>query len=67
MVDVFIPYDEVEAAADALRILWNSDKNQAALQETGHGASWALMARTALAAAKTVRGRCVAPAPEGMQ
>lgn len=50
---------EIEAAGDALRILWNSDENQAALKETGGGASWFYQARIALEAAAAVRGRHV--------
>jgi len=51
--------EEIEAAGDALRILWNSDENQAALKETGAGANWFYQARLALEAAAAVRGRIV--------
>lgn len=51
--------EEIEAAGDALRILWNSDENQASLKETGHGANWFWQARMALEAAAAVRGRHV--------
>lgn len=51
-----IPEAEIEAAADALRILWNSDRNQQSLKETGHGANWLWQARLALEAALAVRG-----------
>lgn len=50
---------ELDAAADALRILWNSEENQRSLRETGHGANWLLQARVALEAALSVRGRSV--------
>jgi hypothetical protein len=52
-----VPADEIEAAGDALRILWQSDENQAALKETGHGANWFWQARLALEAAAAIRGR----------
>ena len=52
-----VPAPEIEAAADALRILWNSEENQRALRETGCGANWLLQARCALEAAQAVRGR----------
>jgi hypothetical protein len=52
-----VPPEEIEAAGDALRILWESDENQAALKETGHGANWFWQARLALEAAAAVRGR----------
>lgn len=54
-----VPGAEIEAAADALRILWNSDENQQAIKETGHGAGWLWQARLALEAALAVRGRSV--------
>jgi hypothetical protein len=54
-----VPAHEIEAAADALRILWNSEENQRAIKETGHGANWLLQARLALEAALAVRGRDV--------
>lgn len=54
-----VPADEIEAAGDALRILWQSDENQAALKETGHGANYFWQARLALEAAAAVRGRRV--------
>lgn len=50
---------EIEAAGDALRILWQSDENQAALKESGHGANYFWQARLALEAAAAVRGRHV--------
>lgn len=62
-----IPNAEIEAAADALRILWNSDKNQTSLKETGFGASWLLQAQTALEAALSVRNRIVSDAPDSTQ
>jgi hypothetical protein len=52
-----VPADEIEAAGDALRILWQSNENQAALKATGHGANWFWQARLALEAAAAVRGR----------
>jgi hypothetical protein len=55
---------EIEAAADALRILWNSDRNQQALKETGAGAGWLLQAQVALEAALLVRGRVVMEAAD---
>ena len=57
--DSQVPNDEIEAAADALRILWNSDRNQQSLKETGHGAGWLYQAQVALEAALAVRGRGV--------
>ena len=54
-----VPAEEIEAAGDALRILWQSDENQAALKETGHGANYFWQARLALEAAAAVRGRHV--------
>lgn len=62
-----VPEAEIEAAADALRILWNGDENQASLKATGHGAGWLYQARVALEAALAVRGRHITSAPEGMQ
>lgn len=52
-----IPDLEVEIAADALRVLWESDRNRQAIRETGHGASYLYMAIVALEAAAKVRGR----------
>jgi hypothetical protein len=52
-----IPNLEVEIAADALRDLWQSDQNQQAIRETGHGASFLYMAIVALEAAAKVRGK----------
>lgn len=54
-----VPASEIEAAADALRILWESEENQRALKETGCGANWLWQARLALEAALAVRGRSV--------
>lgn len=54
-----VPSHEIEAAADALRILWNSEENQKAIKETGMGASWLFQAKLALEAALAVRGRDV--------
>jgi hypothetical protein len=54
-----VPAAEIEAAADALRILWESPENQHALKETGCGANWLWQARLALEAALAVRGRSV--------
>lgn len=54
-----VPPEEIEAAADALRILWNSEENQKSLKETGFGANWLYQARVALEAALAVRGRGV--------
>lgn len=65
--DTPVPAAEIEAAADALRILWNGEQNQAAIKETGHGASWLYQARLALEAALAVRGRQVMDTPKGMQ
>jgi hypothetical protein len=48
---------EIEAAADALRILWQGEENQRSLRETGFGANYLLQARVALEAALLVRGR----------
>lgn len=58
-----VPSAEIEAAADALRILWNSERNQQSIRETGHGAGWLLQAQVALEAALSVRGRIVTEAP----
>jgi hypothetical protein len=52
-----IPELEAEIAADALRALWQSDRNQQAIRETGHGASFLYMAIVALEAAAKVRGK----------
>jgi hypothetical protein len=49
-----IPNLEVEIAADAIRELWQSDRNQQAIRETGHGASLAIVA---IEAAAKVRGK----------
>lgn len=54
-----VPAAEIEAAADALRTLWESAENQRALKETGHGANWLLQARLALEPALSVCGRSV--------
>lgn len=54
-----VPAAEIEAAADALRILWESEENQRALRETGGGANWLWQARLALEAALAVRGKAV--------
>lgn len=62
-----IPHAEIEAAADALRILWNSEKNQNSLRETGFGASYAYQARVALEAALAVRNRIVSESPTSTQ
>lgn len=53
--------NEIEAAADALRILWESAENQQALRERGAGASWLHQAKIALEAALAVRERPVVP------
>jgi hypothetical protein len=52
-----IPALEAEIAADAIRDLWQSDRNQQAIRETGHGASFLAMAIVALEAAARVRGK----------
>jgi hypothetical protein len=52
-----IPDLEVEIAADAIRELWQSDRNQLAIRETGHGASFLALAIAALEAAARVRGK----------
>lgn len=65
--DSVIPNQEIEAAADALRVLWNSERNQRAIKETGHGAAWTLQAQVALEAALSVRGRVVSESPAGTQ
>lgn len=62
-----VPRNEIEAAADALRILWNSEENQTAIKESGHGASWFLMAKVALEAALAVRDRIVSESPKANQ
>jgi len=51
--------EEIEAAADALRILWEGEENQKALKATGSGANYLWQARVALEAALAVRGRVV--------
>lgn len=56
-----VPAAEIEAAADALRILWESEENQRSLKETGCGANWLWQARLAREAALAVRGRSVQP------
>jgi hypothetical protein len=56
-----IPNLEVEIAADAIRELWQSDRNQQAIRETGHGASFLWMAIVALEAAAKVRGKAAVP------
>lgn len=55
-----IPDLEVEIAANALQALWQSERNQQAIRETGHGASFLYMAIVALEAAAQVRGKTVA-------
>lgn len=62
-----VPNHEIEAAADALRILWESEENQRSLKETGHGAGWLYQAQLALEAALKVRGRTVSESPNGNQ
>jgi hypothetical protein len=62
-----VPNPEIEAAADALRILWQGAQNQSSLKETGHGAGWLYQAQVALEAALKVRGRTVTDAPSGNQ
>lgn len=54
-----VPAAEIEASADALRILWESEENQRAIKETGAGANWLWQARVALEAALVVRGKAV--------
>jgi len=58
---------EIEAAADALRVLWESDRNQQALRETGAGAGWLFQAQVALEAALRFRGKNVTEAPGNYQ
>jgi hypothetical protein len=55
-----IPALEVEIAADALQALWQGERNQQAIRETGHGASFLYMAIVALEAAAKVRGKMAA-------
>lgn len=62
-----VPNAEIEAAADALRILWESERNQRSLREVGAGAGWLYQAQLALEAALKVRGRAVSEAPYGNQ
>jgi hypothetical protein len=62
-----VPNHEIEAAADALRILWNGAENQKSLSETGHGAGWLLQAQVALEAALAVRGKHVRSGPSEIQ
>jgi hypothetical protein len=47
---------EIEAAAEALRALWDSNDNREAIRRSGHGASWRHQAIVALAAAAASRG-----------
>lgn len=58
---------EIEAAADALRILWQSPRNQQSLRETGFGANWLYQAQVALEAAQRVRGRQVSEGSSATQ
>lgn len=46
---------EIEAAADALKTLWESEENQRSLEKTGFGANYLWQARLALKAAAAVR------------
>lgn len=62
-----VPDAEVEAAADALRILWNSEENKRNLEETGFGASYAYQAKVAIEAALMVRNRIVSASPRSTQ
>lgn len=62
-----VPEAEIIAAADALRIMWESEENQISLRETGYGAGWLFQARAALDAALSVRGRAIVEAPERVQ
>jgi hypothetical protein len=55
-----IPDIEVEIAADAIHALWQSDRNQQAIRESGHGASFLAMAIVVLEAAAKVRGKIAA-------
>jgi inosine/xanthosine triphosphate pyrophosphatase family protein len=58
---------EVEIAADAIRELWQSDRNQQAIRETGHGASFLAMAIVALEAAAKARGKTAVASDNGMR
>ena len=62
-----VPNAEIEAAADALRTLWESEENQKYLRETGFGASYLYPAQVALEAALKVRGRTVSEPPTASQ
>lgn len=59
-----LPEAEIVAAADAMRILWESERCKQAIKETGHGASWRFLAQVALTAASMVRGKPMQPAPD---
>lgn len=52
-------FAEIEAAADTIKAIWESDDCQRAVRETGFGASYFYLARAALEAAGLVRGRHV--------
>lgn len=52
-----VPFGEIEAAADAIRILWESDECQEAIKATGRGPGYLFVAKVALEAAAKVRGR----------
>jgi len=62
-----VPNAEIEAAADALRTLWESEENQMHLRETGFGANYLYQAQVALEAALRVRGRTVSEPPTASQ
>jgi hypothetical protein len=54
-----VPTNEIEAGADALKALWESEENQRAIRETGYGYSYLFQARAVLEAALKVRGKSV--------
>jgi hypothetical protein len=58
-----VPDAEIEAAADAVRILWESNPNP----ETGFGPSYLVLAKEALEAALKVRGKNVCSTEGGRQ
>jgi hypothetical protein len=62
-----VPALEAEIAADAIRELWQSDRCQQAIRETGGGPSFLYMAIVALEAAAKVRGKVVVRSEAGFQ
>jgi hypothetical protein len=51
-VDETIPDDEVDAAASALKTLWECERANKARSETGYGPSYRYLAQVALTAAR---------------